>query len=284
MKSFFMDGEACRFYSRIRSEHALAHIRSRLEELYSRYSRYADTNFKRDARKHLQQRYWEMLSCVTLLERGFPVEKLGNHGMDFFSGKGSSSIWFEAVCATAGDPERPGHFPRLEAGECQTFDEELFILRITSTLRGKLKKINEKDAPQINESDAIVILLNSGSVFDGWLPMLSDANGIPLFAKAILPIGPAAAPLDVSTDTLGPTVNFPRSSLLKKNNEKVSTKFFDIFDTPGADRISAVIHSKLRVQDDPYPLGEDFVLVRNENARNPLPESCFQWCKEFPWR
>ena len=276
--SFFMDGDSCEFYSRIRREPELAHIKDRLELLYQRYHDYADKNFRGDARKHLPERYWEMLSCVALLDHDFKIDKISDKGMEFFSRVMDVGVWFEAVCATAGGEGKAGYFNRIEAGECQRFDEDRLLTRITTALNSKLKKISEKDSVGIDDKDAVVILLNSGEAFNNWMPRLQDANAVPLFAKAVLPIGRAAAPVSTSRESPGSTINFYRDTLYNHNNSPIATDFFS---APGADRISAVIHSVMRVQDDPKPHGNDFLIVYNTNARVPLPRSAFAWCVEY---
>lgn len=277
MPSFFMDGESSEFYSRIRHEPELAHIRDRLEMLYRRYSEYADSNFKGDARKQLPQRYWEMLSCVAFLEHGFSIKEHSDTGLDFFSRVNGVGVWFEAVCATAGNEGSAGYFQKLEDnGEFQDFDEDRLVMRITSILGDKLEKMRKQDFEKIDDKDAIVILLNSGEAFNNWKPRLSDPNGVPLFAKALFPYGRAASPVIGPGEPPGRTINFYREELQKNNGSPIATDFFS---KRGADRISAVIHSMMRVQDGPEPLGEDFVIVHNEKARIPLPEAAFEWCR-----
>ncbi len=278
MPSFFMDGDSCEFYSRIRREPELAHIKDRLELLYQLYHKHADKNFRGDARKHLPERYWEMLSCVALSKHNFEVKKISDKGLEFFSKVGGVGVWFEAVCATAGDERSPGYFQRIEDGVCQPFDEDRFLARVTGVLNDKLKKIREKDLTKIDDNDAIVILLNSGEAFNNWKRRLMDVNGVPFFAKALFPIGRAAAQVSMTGEPLGRIINFYRDTLQKYNGSSIATDFFS---KPDADRISAVIHSMMRVQDAPEPIGDDFVIVRNENARTPLPEFAFNWCRKF---
>ena len=287
MPSFFMEGESSEFYFRIRHEPELVEIKNRLEALYRDYASHADTNFVSDARNHLHQRYWEMLSCVALLKKGFNIEKHGDAGLEFSSMAAGTKIWFEAICATPGKESSPGYFTTIvadlydEHGEgplAQEFKEDDFLTRITAALQGKYKKITGKDAAIIGETSAVVILLNSAEAFNNWMPRADDQNGVPLFAKALFPIGRAAAPVMMPGEPQAPMINVYRDTLRNHNNSPINTNYFQ---QPGAERISAVIHSMLRVQDNPYPLGSDFVIALNPSAKVPLPTSAFEWCKPF---
>jgi hypothetical protein len=244
-----------------------------VEELWREYEPYNnDPNFLSDARNHFHQRFWEMYLCVTMLKRGFDVEKGGKKGPEFSITIGGKRIWFEAIAPQAG--LGADQVPEIEIGECNDVPTEQVLLRYTSALSEKLRKYQVDCAKGIiSENDVYVVAINSNKI-----PNAQFGSALPYHVQAFLPFGYPTVVINPKTQEKVDEYFQYRDEVKKINGESISTKaFLD----PAYSGISAVIHATLNVAgytDGTTGWGDSFDVLHNPMATNPLPFEVLNWC------
>lgn len=110
------------------------------ESLWQRYSPYADRHFLAEIRTQFNQRFWEMYLGVAILNHGYKLHRVGDHGPEFGIDINGRRYWLEAITPTSG--EGPDAVPPLEYGAraARRVPQEQIILRITSALATKRAK------------------------------------------------------------------------------------------------------------------------------------------------
>ncbi len=112
--------------------------KSFVEELWRDYEPYCDTNFLSNARSQFHQRFWEMYLCVTMIKRGFAIEKSGNAGPEFSITINGRKFWLEAIAPEAGTTE--DRVPELVMEQVNPVHTEKILMRYTAALKEKLDK------------------------------------------------------------------------------------------------------------------------------------------------
>jgi len=273
-KQFFTPGPcADSDYEQVRDLPQARDCRRFVEDLWQVYEPYSDPHFLSDARNHFHQRFWEMYLCVTMLKRGFVIENAGGEGPEFSTTIGERRVWFEAIAPTAGSG--PDRVPALQLDKAGWTPTEQVLMRYTAALAEKLRKYQECRAKGvITENDGYVVALNANKI-----PNAFFGSILPFHVQAFLPFGPLTVAINPRThEKVGEYYQY-RGEVKKQSGSAVSTQPFL---EPAYDGICAVIHSVFDVAGytrSRARWGDDFDVLHNPGATNPLPLTALHWCE-----
>lgn len=275
MDTFFKQGEANDLaYKNVRDEQNLYMAKEFIESLWPTYREYADSHFREDAPNHFLQRFWEMYLGCTLLKYGLKLEPNKGEGPDFSIIYKGTRIWIEAIAPEAGCG--PDQIPTFQDGKANIIPTEKILLRFTSALIDKQKKLNIAMNKQIvKPKDLVLLAINSRNIT--YAPYGAE---IPYFIKALLPIGNLTISINPSAKEKTETYHQYRPVILKENRSQVSTA--PLLD-PKYSSFSGVIHSGVDWANHPLELGNDFDLLHNPSCLQPLPSDLFSWCRQFKY-
>lgn len=273
--SFFLSGEATdRTYVNVRDSDTpkMVEAKAFVETLWPIYRPLADSHFQSDARNHFLQRFWEMYVACALMERGLKLQKVGDDGLEFFFCYEGRRIWVEAIAPGPG--QGPDRVPEIVYGEASMVPSEKVLLRFTSALNDKLKKV-ELDLKKglLNKHDRVLLAINSRGIPHG--PYGAD---MPFFLKAFLPFGNLTIELNPKTLKVIDTYHTYRPVLKKQNTAEVQTTTFL---HPRSAPIVAVLHSAVDCVNRPDCLGGDFDILHNPSAAQQLPRDLLSWCIQY---
>ena len=216
-----------------------------------------------------------MYLCVTMLRRGFVIEKAGSEGPEFSITIGGRKIWFEAIAPGAGTTD--DQVPDFDFEQTSSVPTEKVLMRYTAALSAKLSKYHiDRKKGIISENDIYIVAINSNKI-----PYASFGSILPLpyYVQAILPFGPLTVAINPKTPEKVDEYFQYRGEVKNKNDNPVST---NAFLDPAYCGISAVIHSAFDVAGYAYGnarWGDDFDVLHNPLATNPLPFEALNWCK-----
>jgi len=237
---------------------------------------YADAHFLDDFKRKFAQRSWELYLGATLLNRNF---KLGRHnaaGPDFDvqNENGERLAWIEATATDKGTGI--DRVPDMVYGVAGSVPEEEMLLRITNSLNKKFKRYEEELKDKIvTDNEPYVIAINRSNL-DHLDPLL------PLILKAVFGIGHLTLRIKVDNIRQNNPESFwsRQTKVAKKSGKEISTLFFEDEKHKG---ISAVIYCADNILNSPrvpQEMGENFVIVHNPLAKNPLPYGFFPFGDE----
>lgn len=229
------------------------------ESLWAVYEEYADDHFLTEIRSQFYERYWEMYLTVKMLESNFQLGS-ANSGPDILMNHEDEKIWIEAVTSGNGDPvHNPDVIPEIECGIAQTVPVDRILLRLRSSIEEKSRKCLEYiENSTIEPDEPYVIALNGAK-----LNFMIRTDEIPYILKAILPIGDYFYNFD--SEESGIT---HRDIITSETGAEVST---NIFLDDEYNHISAILYSNTHAGNFNQESGDDFILIHNPKAVNPLP-------------
>jgi hypothetical protein len=247
-----------------------------IEDIWLEYQQFADWNFAKEFKRQFSQRVWELYLGITLhkrwgLEPG-SKSKRESAGPDFktihITNKGAQTVWIEAIAVEKGSASN--RVPEMVFTDVADLPEDLMLLRLTSGLADKYKKYC-KDVEQgiVGTGDPYIIAINRSKLehLDPQIPLILKC----LFRLEWLILFPELKKLDLKA---GESFWTTRDYITKVggSDTKVSTGFFD---NPEHSGISAVIYVETDIINSPIlpeELGNNFIIVLNPHAKNPLPE------------
>jgi hypothetical protein len=247
-----------------------------VESLWQMYQPYAGSDFRERFATQMQQHFWEMYLTCALLRQGKqvllqPNPKKGRRGPDVKVQESDQIIWLEATAVTHGTGANA--VPRYECGPGKPIvaydvpDEEM-VLRYTSALKTKFEKYEGYDDTILAASDMCMIAISAGELDHRYTEML-----YPRILHALFPIGNYA--VTINTTTMETT---QERHQYRDRIRKIPTTFFA---TDAHAKISAVLFSYSDICNPPVVLGNDFVVVHNPFAINPLPRGWLKLGREF---
>ena len=247
-----------------------------MEKLWEQYEQYADQHFLEDFKRQFAQRSWELYLGTTLLNRGFKLGKHNSAGPDFDiqNEKGVRLAWVEAIATDKGKGN--DRVPDMVYGVGSNVPEEEMLLRVTNALDKKFKKYQTEIKNKIvKENEPYVIAINRSNL-DHLDPLL------PLILKAVFGIGHLTLRIMVGGVRQENTESYwgRQPNIAKKSGKEVPTLFFEDEKHAG---ISAVIYCADNILNSPRvpeEMGENFVIVHNPLAKNPLPDGFFPFGDE----
>jgi hypothetical protein len=258
------------------SQHA-ARCREYCDALWAAFYPYADVDFVQDFPVHTHARFWEMYLGNALLDAGHHQLIAPKPGPDSGIELNGQRVWIEAVAATPGDAGKPDSVAPLVPGPDGFISgyvpQDQIVLRCSTAIHAKFPTQYDKHLKKglIAPQDAYVIALNHSAAYD-WVEV-----GEPPFAlRAVLGLGAHFVTLDRETGNITGTGIQYRGSIPKSSGALVDT---NLFLSPQSAPVSAIIASVTNIgtpvnlqQGQHHQLGEDFHLVHNPHARNPLPQ------------
>jgi hypothetical protein len=274
-KPLFSDGKASDpAFVNIRAAKSarLAQIRQHCEDLWQLYEDFADPEFNTELKYNFDARYWEMYLTCFFITEGYKV-LCPKPGPDVGIEYSGLRIWFEATSPTRGNDENPDQVPEMkfrslgEEGEAQDTPNEKIILRYLNSISEKCLRQYPRwiQAKTISPEDAFVIAINPREL-GGW----EYADTLPpRILQAAFNIGPPYLTINRETlKTVSEGFHF-RDSIQKKKGQSVST---GVFQSNQYQALSGLLCSRVDAANHPQTIGEDFQLVPNPNAKQPLPE------------
>ncbi|HEY3489830.1 MAG TPA: hypothetical protein VGK27_06890 [Candidatus Deferrimicrobiaceae bacterium] len=274
--SFFLPGIKdcdCGYLNIQRSEF-LRPVKINIERLWEIYQPYADRHFREDACKHFLQRYWEMYLAVALIDSGFTLFKPSDEGPEFFIEIDGRRVWVEAIAPEGGEgPDRVSEFPPGAAFNVPT---EKILLRYTHALAEKHAKY-QRDLEKgiIGIDDGYILAINCRMI-----PHASFGGVIPYPIQAYLPFGHPAVSFDVRTGKIVDRYFEKREAISKLAGAQIPTTAFL---NPAYAGISAIIHSAVDAANSPVIHGEDFVVLHNPLAAQPIREGAFSRWRQYKY-
>jgi hypothetical protein len=245
-----------------------------VEALWERTAAFLDDDVRSGATHDFLARFWEMYVAASFLERGLPLvpraeRNLRDGGPDLLLG--NPRAYVECVTAKAGvgpdavQPSRPFVVTRVP--------REQIILRIRNAIDEKLRKYNRYLQKEVlTEGDPYVIAINGAAI-----PMAQGEPAMPYIVSAVLPFGGQQVHLDAQFEVVG--ISFePEWELLKASGTAIRT---DVFLDKGHAGISAVIYATVDTGDHGERPGDEFIIVHNPLATNPLPRGVLPGAQEF---
>jgi hypothetical protein len=268
-----------------------------VENLWAIYQPYADNNFPDQIQRSFHARFWEMYLTCTLLEQRFKLN-CPKPGPDILI-SGDRKIWIEAIAPTAGDPSKPDSVPEVkfinlnfDSGSTtknaeldqfmnsrgQRVPDEQIILRYRSAIAEKFDRRYAEYVAKgiVSNNDSYVVALNGQKV--GFSQHDVDP---PRILRSLFPIGHEEVITELDANEtmkiVGNRFQF-RPEIKKASGKDVSTF---IFLSRDYENLSAVLFSSVGVINRPERMGQDFMLVHNPLAKNPLPSGFFKLGKEY---
>jgi hypothetical protein len=246
-------------------------FRDWLETIWRQYEPYADTNFPNEFKKQFNQRAWELHLGSTLLNRGYELGKHNNSGPDFNIPYSGSKVWIEAIAVEKGDGN--DKVPEIEYGKAMDVPEKEMLLRLTSGLNEKYRKyLSYLKEGLINQNDPFVIAIDRS-------PLEHVDPQIPLILKCLFAIGHQVLFIkkEKSDTTAKGSTWSAREKVSKKSGSEIEMLMFKDASFAG---ISAIIYSTQNILNsprDPQQMGENFIVVHNPFAKNPIPDNFFRF-------
>jgi hypothetical protein len=246
-------------------------FRAWLETIWKQYEPYADSNFPNEFKKQFNQRAWELHLGSTLINRGYV---LGSHtatGPDIKIPYQSKNFWIEAITVEKGDAQ--DKVPDIEYGKAMNVPEKEMLLRLTAGLREKHQKyLKYLKGRLVSQDDPFVIAIDRA-------PLEHPDAQIPLILKCLFAIGHQV--LFLKTDKPRPKTEASTWSAREKVN-KISGSEVEMlmFRDASFEGISAVIYCSWNILNSPRDLdkmGDNFAIVHNPFAKNPLPDKFFKF-------
>lgn len=246
-------------------------FRNWLESIWKQYEPYSDSNFPNEFKKQFNQRSWELHIGGVLLNKGYSLGKHKDAGPDFKVSHDNHTIWIEAIAVEKGDGK--DKVPEIEYGKAMDVPEKEMLLRLTAGLGEKYRKYLSylKDG-YVNPNDPFVIAIDRS-------PLEHMDAQIPLILKCLFAIGHQV--LFLKRTTPQPKAEGSTWSLRDKLNKVSGSEVgMLMFRDSSYEGISAVVYCPrdiLNSSRELNQLGNNFVIVHNPHAKNPLPDNFFNF-------
>jgi hypothetical protein len=170
-------------YAYIRDNSRAARHKQFVETLWCQCSHLVGPDIRVQAREHFHDRFWEMYLAVTLLKRGFELQRYGGEGPDFYADIRNHRVWFEATAPGPGTGENLVQEPTSTVIATDIPTEKI-LLRFTSALSEKQKQYSAALEKGItSQNDSYVLAINSSKI-----PYAALGNTMPYFIQAFLPV------------------------------------------------------------------------------------------------
>lgn len=257
------------------SGHHCQRIRQHVAELWEVFKPHADPHFVEEFRRNPDQRYWEMRLGCSLLRKSFKLQPR-KKGPDFFFEDNDKKIWIEAITPTAGQQGSPDRIPDVVAdGKAHAVPRDKIILRFRAGLDEKEKRFRAyTESGTVGKGDIKIIALSAGALSYG-----RSLSGVhPYILSAVYPIGHPYVTFERGTGKVVGEGNHFQPALAKANGAEVETLFFA---DPAHSDISAVIYSDANIGNPHVRPGEEFLVIHNPLAVNPLPHGLLPYGREY---
>ena len=245
-----------------------------IEHMWSLYEPYADKDFLQEVRKDFHPRFWEMYLGFSLIKQGVSLHQYNKRqgGPDLLILSEKLKVWLEAVAPTAG--RSANAVPEIEFGVVRDVPDEQIKLRYCSVIDKKYKKYSVYTEKKIIlEDDCYVIAVNGGAI-----PSASKEIDIPRIVRCVLPFGNEVIEINIDSLEVLDVYHQYQGASYNESGSLVST---NIFLNSKYDVISAILFSNVDALNYPNYPGNDFVLIHNPLAKNPLPRGLIKLGREY---
>lgn len=258
----------------LRDKENLSDLKNYCMSLWNQFYPYADRSFINEFALHPHQRFWEMYLGVHLLNLGFKLlPPTIDIGPDIHLVIDDRNVWIEAT--VPGEGEGKDNVPTIhEHSQFEEIPVEKIILRFTNSLSAKNEKLNNylQDGI-IKPEDSFLIAICGGMI----QLVQMDADPIPSIVKSVYPIGNKQILLGTTKlEIIDDRYNL-HAYVVKESGSTVSTKFFGI---PSNSKISGVIYSETTMTNQQSINNDDFLIIHNSFADNPVKKGNLRLGKE----
>lgn len=272
MELFDKEEASSKVYNNVRSADGemMVTAKKRCLSMWEVFEPFADTHFVKEIKRDFNARFWEMDLTYTLLLLGYDVE-CPKPGPDVKIG---GNTWIEAICPTGGQEGSPDRVPDIIAGIAQSVRSEPIALRFTSAILEKHRKYLGyiKDGI-ISSTESYIIALNANQI-----PSARIDFSMPRIVRAVLPIGSECITFDRESAEVIECGFHHQASISKSNGSEIAT---DIFLDKKYQGISAILYSCVDLCNRPNELGQDYILIHNPLAKNPVKKGLLGVGREF---
>ena len=247
-----------------------------LAQKYSLYSAYLDDCFeKRLVGDNFIPRLNELYFIEALLNNNMKLKHKGNDGLDIWIEdiKG----WGEFVAAT--DASAVEKSRNLE--EFFSPSEDYHLSRLTNVIVTKIGKA-KRDIKKglLKENEPIILFVSSGGLWDHFL--LTPKGVISSYLRTVFPLGEPVLYVNPMTKTSEMRRDYKLG--ISKESISISNDFFLKEENA---HISAIVFSYQTIlqhyfcPDVKFESGDDFVIIHNPLAKNPIPAGILKCHHEY---
>ena len=251
-------------YISLRDNPKYYELREYCENLWNKFSTFADDTFRSDFANQLHSRFWEMYLGNRLMDCGFAlVQKQSNMGPDLKILVNNSVVWIEATASEegCGIDAVPNIFAH---SRFNSLPQDKIILRFTNSIMAKIYQFNcYINKGIVNSEDSYIIAVNGGGI--GLVSF--DADPIPAILRSVYPIGDFYITYDKESGKFIDSGFYNRQEVIKNSGSSVST---NIFIDPNNTGISGILYSQTAIKFPLSQMEEDFLFIHNLLANNPL--------------
>lgn len=259
----------------------------------NKYKQYIDNHFIARLKTPLEfeARLTELYFIEALLNQGLSITHLHDFGLDIHIN--NINGWGEFVSATNGEEPTALKVLHEDINECYTeplgeHDDEV-LCRLTSVISRKIEKVQCDISKQIiSKCEPIILFISSA-----WLcrpPLRTIEGGISPYVGTVLPIGPPIATLtdngagliakisptlkeSIKKATGDQNVFIPNRAFLRKESTHISAIVFSY---------QPIIFPLINFRaPEAFHCGDDFIMVHNPYAENPIPPGFLKCSKEY---
>lgn len=265
-------------YLHVRDSEDCDEDRAYLDAAWQVLRTHADSNFFDEFRRpgNFQARAWELRIAWTLRDIG--LNFVGpKPGPDFAISLGDRTVYMEAIAPHA-TPSLLGNYEAARSFGTVVPDEEI-ILRYTGAIEEKMRKLtNYRRTGVVKDQDPFVVALSGANI-----PQSSiDGAPFPRILQPLFAIGSPYLSFPVGGKGESTTGISRVAERRTVNGGPVSCR---IFLQDGHRELSAIVFSAFDIKNRPEvrkrPSGNDFLVIHNPHATNPLPMGVIQRGREW---
>jgi hypothetical protein len=213
-----------------------------------------------------------MYLAVALIRRGYEVRSRGGTGPDFCVIDGDTSIYLEATAPGPG--EGPDAVPEPPPMVASTVPEKQILFRLRGAIESKLDQFKQWVAEDVvSDSQPYIIAVNGRRIW----PSRLEGN-LPFIVKAVFPFGDYSVVWNTITNEITNGFYSHRDTIRKAFGSEVKT---DLFESDAYGEVSAVLYAWCDCANHTVNLGDEFIVVHNPRARNPIRHGLFPFGHEY---
>lgn len=265
-------------YRSHRDHKSKADVKKRVELLWRQYAPICPDNpehFLNDAKAHFVARTWELYVAGALRVAGHHLVKAPSKGPDICIQRGTKRIWVECVSADSGTG--PDALDIHVGGDHRIYglDDRKIMLRITSAVSEKVKKIGGYiDQGIVGPNDPVAIAVTIAAIPHADLEEVE----LPLTVRAVFGIGDFYMAFTPGSDGPPEPGHFHQPHLRKVRGADVpTTGFVD----RSMDVVSGIMFSAVGIWNAPQKIGTDIGFVQNPNPRVRVPRNLLRFRRTY---
>lgn len=233
-------------------------------------------DFATGGEEHMHQRFSELYFGCWLIDQGLSVTS-GDPGPDFRVIVGTSPVWIEVICPTAGAGKNEIPTPTYEnwgngmTGAVYNAPTRETLLRWTTAIDAKCKAFTtylEKGI--VKAGDRCIVAINACRLGNTGFEGISQQ---PYLCEAVFAVGPQQITINLKTNKAAPAELTYKPAIQNFNNSSIST---DVFLNGKSAHLSAVIATSQHVSSCvPLVYRRPIIVAHNSLAAAPLNKKEF---------